>query len=264
MYAIPRRRGLAWLATVSLMSFGMVGMSATTASALPLQCTGTETNGVDNITCPFLLPGQTINSLGGNDTITILLNAGGTVNSGGGNDTVTATTLDGAADFNTGSGDDIVRILGNHDGTSISTAGGDDLVEITGNNSGLVDTGANADRFIVHGSVLADQAFLGSGDDFANINILTASDGISGGSLHGGDGTDTLTVAVCTLSTVAGEDGADTIDITDANACTVLGGAGNDSIHEGAEATGTVDGGPGNDTCQEDIPFLGTETNCEI
>lgn len=261
MHAIPLRRGLAWLAAVSLMSLGVVGLTATSASALPLQCTGAETAGADNIVCPFLLPGQTVNSLGGNDTITILADAGGTVISGPGNDIVTAGSLDTLADFDTGTGNDTVRVLGNHAGRSITTGDGDDTVEITGNNSGLVNTGANSDRFIVHGTVAADDAFLGTGNDFANVNVLAL--GTDGGSIHGGDGADELTVTTCNASTVAGEDGNDTIDVTDANACVVSGGAGNDNIHEGAEATGTVDGGPGNDMCQEDIPFLGTESNCE-
>ncbi len=260
MQAIPLRRGLASLSAVALMAFGLVGLSATAASALPAQCTGTETNGADNIFCPFLLPGQSINSLGGNDTVTILADANGNVNTGAGNDIITAGNVDSAAVFTTGNGNDTVRILGNHAGNSINTGDGEDFVEITGNNSGLINTGANADRLVIHGTALLDAMLLGPGDDFANINTLSLTDS----SLEGEDGSDTLTVAVCNLSTIEGEGGDDTIDVTDANGCTVLGGAGDDNIHEGAEATGTVDGGSGNDTCQEDIPFLGTESNCEV
>ncbi len=187
--------------------------------------------------------GDTIDSTGINDNLTVVLSAPetGTITDG-----VDTTSFEEIENIALGGGNDTVT--GSDGGDNISTGGGDDSVAAGGGNDTIAGEGGND---ILDGG--AGDDLLDGGDGNDSIDGGIGNDTLSGGAgndtINGGDGADSIN-AGDDADTITGGAGQDTID----------GGAGDDNIAAGDDAdvvigsTGsdTIDGGAGTDSYDAD------------
>jgi hypothetical protein len=176
-----------------------------------------------------------------------------TIYGAGGNDTISTLSIADVSLFDGGDGADSITV----DGTvasNVSLIGGlgGDIISVSGAISSdvLIDVGAGSDAITVSDITLSTIS-AGAGLDTITINGLAKAI-----KLDAGSEADLITFTAGSLSggTIAGGDGADTIKLDTNNKAKILGGAGNDFIrllNPAAAATvdlSTIDGGDGVDT----------------
>ncbi len=182
----------------------------------------------------------TINDGSGDGTM-----SGGIINTLGGNDTVSIAALQGTALVNTDAGDDSIIIETAYSGI-VSAGDGNDTIEITYMGSDLagvsvIDAGAGNDSITVQ-NFNFDDLYTGTGENTVDIEIMY------GGTLHGGADKDTVTITTMAGGMLNSDAGADSITITTLNGGTVNTGEGNDGIYiMSAGAASSIFGGADND-----------------
>ncbi|MFI7104186.1 hypothetical protein ACIBK8_33180 [Streptomyces sp. NPDC050161] len=187
------RRARAARVVGRVLAVGLVGLSpllwaGVAHAALPPGCTGAATAGPDVITCSDgVAAGQVIDSLGGDDRITVHGKVAGQIDAGGGDDTVTVTGR---------SADVVVE----RDGVSGAVRGGagDDTLTVTGGaGTGTVNISggqAVAEGGLVHGGDGDDTLTLAGGSGSPDVGAATAAGDGVWGEVRGGAGADGVTV----------------------------------------------------------------------
>ncbi len=223
--------------------------------------------------------GTTINGNAGDDTFTVTTMNGGEIKGGNGKDSFTIATIDGhgesASTLNGGEGDDTFTITTMNGGV-INGDDGADSIKITTLNGGEIDGGAGADTINIINQVKgvatitntadADTIFLAGGIGTGADITLSGTSGftvsksynesldlhnyfnVSGGSLTGSAGADTMYINSMTSGSVDGGDGNDSVYLSTMKGGSFYGGAGNDTVNILSMTGGSVDGGVGEDS----------------
>ena len=182
-----------------------------------------------------ILSAASIYGAGGNDTLRFLsISAGSYLNGGANADRI--TFVDGVATAATiagANGADTITI-----GSSLGAAS-------------VIQAGAGQDSVVIGGAVAAASIYAGAG-----LDTITIATGASNAYIDLGSEADTFgnTAAEISGGTLNGGDGADTIQLGVNSTAQILGGAGNDSIKlfsgafDNLSALSTINGGAGTDT----------------
>ena len=228
----------------------------------------------------------TINTVAGNNRITLLSGMVGTIFGGSGNDEITVTggvTFGGTISGGAGTGDRFVwgagltttgvSVSGTTANPTFAFAGTDHDTITPGDN--LVPVPSNFEVFVIDGGTIG--AYTGNGEGnvlelrsgsvtgaistVAGNNRITLLSGMVGGNIFSGSGNDTFTLSGGTLTgNVDGGAGADTFNLEGGTITgNVTGGAGADVFNlEGGMTSGHVDGGADDDTFNLYTAFMFT------
>ncbi|REE94931.1 hypothetical protein DFJ69_0300 [Thermomonospora umbrina] len=180
-----------------------------------------------------------------------------------GNDVVSCSHVDQATIVDTLAGDDRITVTGQMNGRIRAGDGADGLTVTGGGSIGVgasLDGQMQADRFEIQGAVLGD---VRGGQDNDTLRLTPTARVAAGADVRGARGVDTITVdqGATVLGVVEGNQEGDTITVATVGAGgRVHGDEGDDSLTVRSNQ-GTVDGGVGNDTCRVGgVPPVNCET----
>ncbi len=199
---------------------------------------------------------------------------------------VTIKSMDANSILNTSLGDDSITIYSLHNSSAsdatINIVGGQDTIvldtevenAITINNQNSQNHGT----VLVTGGVVdgADISLSSSGAGFimaesfnAKTKAFTGFD-MSGGTVDGSDGNDTIIIDTMSAGTINGADGDDSFTVSTMNGGTIDGGTGDDYFSVSTMNGGTIDGGDDHDTLFFNVSISNTvninslATNIEV